>query len=246
MNKRMFSGLLLALALISGPVLAQEATPALYEAHVNLHDMASVQRGARIFFNYCAGCHSLQYMRYSRISHDLGLSEQQVMTNLDFNGVKFGDHAISSMPAADATKWFGKAPPDLSLEVRAKGADWVYSYLKSFYLDPTRPVGWNNTVFPNASMPNPLWELQGMQTAVYAPSRPGEGAKVDKLDLNQPGLETPEQFDRTARDVTAFLTYVAEPNVYERERVGLWVLLYLVAFSLLAVFLKREYWKDIH
>lgn len=246
MNKRIFSGLLLALALLSGPVLAEDGAPALGEAHVNLHDMASVQRGARIFFNYCAGCHSLEYMRYSRMAQDLGLSEKQVMDDLDFNGAKFGDHAISSMPAADAAKWFGKAPPDLSLEVRAKGEDWVYSYLKSFYVDPSRPVGWNNTVFPNASMPNPLWELQGVQTAVYAPAEPGESPQVEKLELNTPGLQTADQFDRTARDVTAFLTYVSEPNVYQRERLGLWVLLYLVVFTLLALFLKREYWKDIH
>ncbi len=245
MNKRIFAGAAL-LVLLSGQVLAQEGAATLYEAHVNLHDIASVQRGARVFFNYCAGCHSLEYMRYERISQDLGLSEKQVLDNFDFNGAKFGDHAISSMPAADATKWFGKAPPDLSLEVRTKGENWVYSYLKSFYLDPSRPVGWNNTVFPNASMPDPLWSLQGVQTAVYAAAKPGEDAKVEKLEINQPGLETPEQFDRTARDVTAFLTYVAEPNTYERERLGLWVLMYLVAFSLLAVFLKREYWKDIH
>ena len=245
MNKRIFAGAALLL-LLSGQVLAQEGGATLYEAHVNLHDVASVQRGARVFFNYCAGCHSLEYMRYERISQDLGLSEKQVLDNFDFNGAKFGDHAISSMPDADAAKWFGKAPPDLSLEVRAKGEDWVYSYLKSFYLDPSRPVGWNNTVFPNASMPDPLWSLQGVQTAVYAPAKPGEDAKVEKLEIDQPGLETPEQFNRTARDVTAFLTYVAEPNTYERGRLGLWVLMYLVAFSLLAVFLKREYWKDIH
>lgn len=245
MNKRIFAGVAL-LVLLSGQVLAQEGAATLYEAHVNLHDIASVQRGARVFFNYCAGCHSLEYMRYERISQDLGLSEKQVLDNFDFNGAKFGDHAISSMPAADAAEWFGKAPPDLSLEVRAKGENWVYSYLKSFYLDPSRPVGWNNTVFPNASMPDPLWSLQGVQTAVYAPAKAGEDAKVEKLEINQPGLETPEQFDRTARDVTAFLTYVAEPNTYARERLGLWVLMYLVAFSLLAVFLKREYWKDIH
>ena len=245
MNKRIFAGVAL-LMLLSGQVLAQEEGATLYEAHANLHDVASVQRGARVFFNYCAGCHSLEYMRYERISQDLGLSEKQVLDNFDFNGAKFGDHAISSMPDADAAKWFGKAPPDLSLEVRAKGEDWVYSYLKSFYLDPSRPVGWNNTVFPNASMPDPLWSLQGVQTAVYAPAKPGEDAKVEKLEIDQPGLETPEQFNRTARDVTAFLTYVAEPNTYERGRLGLWVLMYLVAFSLLAVFLKREYWKDIH
>ena len=246
MNKRLWCGLLLGFALAAGAVHAEEAAATLYPANVNLNDRASVQRGARIFFNYCAGCHSLEYMRSSRIASDLGLTEQQVMSNLVFNGAKFDDPALSSMPAADAAKWFGRAPPDLSLEVRAKGADWVYSYLKSFYLDPTRPVGWNNTVFPSTSMPDPLWSLQGVQTAVFAPAKPGRDARVEKLDLSRPGLETPQQFDRTARDVTAFLAYVAEPNVYERERLGVWVILYLVAFSLLALFLKHEYWKDVH
>ena len=150
------------------------------------------------------------------------------------------------MPEADAAKWFGKAPPDLSLMVAQKGADYVYSYLNSFYLDPSRPVGWNNTVFPNASMPNPLWELQGLQVPVM--SKPGANGKahVVGLKLARKGRMTPEQFQSATNDLTAFLTYVSEPVAVERQSIGIWVLLYLAAFTLLALLLKREYWKDVH
>lgn len=215
-------------------------------AGTNVHDQASLQRGARLFFNYCVGCHSLKYARYERIGSDLGLSEAQVMDNFNFTGAKYGEQVISHMPAESATKWFGKAPPDLSLEVRAKGADWVNAYLNSFYLDPTRPVGWNNTVFPNASMPFPLWELQGLQTAVMTPAKPGQDATVEKLELSQPGKLTPAQFQQTTRDLTNFLQYVSEPAALQRHRYGIWVLLFLAAFTLLAYALKKEYWKDIH
>lgn len=215
-------------------------------AGTNIADQASLQRGARLYFNYCVGCHSLQYLRYSRIAEDLGLSEQQVMDSLNFTGAKFGDPVISSMPAADAAKWFGKAPPDLSLEVRAKGADWVSAYLHSFYLDPARPVGWNNSVFPNASMPFPLWELQGVQTAVMSPAKPGEDATVEKLELKQPGSMTPDQYDQAVRDLTSFLEYASEPAALKRTAIGAWVLIYLALFTFVALILKKEYWKDVH
>ena len=243
---RLLAVLVLGIGILAGAAQAAEEGVPLQAAHVNLHDIASVQRGARLYFNYCAGCHSLEYMRYARIARDLHLSEAQVMDNLDFNGAKFDDPALSSMPAADAARWFGKAPPDLSLEVRARGADWVYTYLKSFYLDPSRPSGWNNTLFPNVSMPDPLWSLQGVQTAQYAPAVPGHDPQVERLLISQPGLQSPQQYDRSVRDLTAFLTYVSEPNVYHRERLGLWVILFLVVFTLLALYLKHEYWKDVH
>jgi ubiquinol-cytochrome c reductase cytochrome c1 subunit len=168
-----------------------------------------------------------------------------VESNLLFTGVKIGEQAVSHMPVDLATGWFGKAPPDLSLESRAKGADWIYTYLKSFYLDPTRPLGWNNTLFPNVSMPNALWELQGLQVPVMAGGHEGEGV-VESLEIRTPGRQTAQQFDRTVRDLTAFLQYVGEPAALKRESMGVWVLLYLAAFTLLAWFLKREYWKDVH
>jgi ubiquinol-cytochrome c reductase cytochrome c1 subunit len=150
------------------------------------------------------------------------------------------------MPAASAATWFGKAPPDLSLEVEAKGADWVYTYLNSFYLDPHSPVGWNNTVLPNAAMPFPLWELQGTQTAVMKPGEPGGHADLEKLALSHPGNMTPAQYQQATRDLTTFLQYASEPAALQRHHYGIWVLLFLAVFTLLAAMLKKEYWKDVH
>jgi ubiquinol-cytochrome c reductase cytochrome c1 subunit len=247
MTKRYFYSIALALGLLFSSVSSwAEEGPEMPSAGTNVNDKASLQRGAKLFFNYCVGCHSLKYVRYSRIAEDLGLSEAEVMNNLNFTGAKFGETVVSHMPADSAKDWFGKAPPDLSLEVRAKGEDWVYGYLNSFYVDPSRPVGWNNTVFANASMPNPLWELQGVQTAVYAEAKPGDDPVVEKLELSQPGRMTPEQFKGATRDLTAFLEYAAEPAALQRESMGVWVLLFLAGFTFLAYLLKHEYWKDVH
>ncbi|WP_099654199.1 MULTISPECIES: cytochrome c1 [unclassified Rhodanobacter] len=245
--KRYIFPVALAFSLIVGSASVQASEEGgLPPAGTSVHDQASLQRGAKLFFNYCVGCHSLKYMRYERIASDLGLTEKEVMENLNFTGAKFGETVVSHMPADSAAKWFGKAPPDLSLEVRAKGADWVNAYLNSFYLDPSRPVGWNNTVFPNASMPFPLWELQGLQTAVKSEPKPGEDAKVEKLVLSQPGKMTPAQFQQATRDLTSFLQYASEPAALERHHYGIWVLLFLAFFTLLAAMLKKEYWKDVH
>lgn len=224
--------------LVALPAMASEGGN-LKPAHTNMRDIAGLQHGAKLFMNYCSGCHSLQYLRYSRMAADLHLSEQEVMENLNFTGAKFQEPIVSAMPAADAEDWFGKAPPDLSLEVRAKGADWVYSYLHGFYLDPSRPVGWNNTVFPNASMPNVLVSLQGVQKMV---GEEGHG----ELKLVSPGSMTPAQFDNAVRDLTGFLQYAAEPAAMKRTSMGIWVILYLGLFTLLAYFLKKEFWKDVH
>ncbi|MEV8520090.1 cytochrome c1 [Dyella marensis] len=243
--KRTLSSIALAAGLLLGSSSAMASEEgSLPSAGTNVHDQAALQRGAKLFFNYCVGCHSLKFVRYSRIAEDLGLSEQDVMGNLNMTGAKFGDPVVSHMPEESATTFFGKAPPDLSLEVRAKGADWVYGYLNSFYLDPSRPVGWNNTVFPNASMPNPLWELQGLQTAVMH-KVDGEEA-VEKLELSRPGKLTPAEYQQATRDLTTFLEYAAEPAALQRQRYGIWVLLFLAAFTLLAYALKKEYWKDVH
>ncbi|WP_232823658.1 cytochrome c1 [Dyella sp. C9] len=243
--KKILVSFALAVGLVAGTtsvVAAEEG--GLPSAGTNIRDQASLQRGAKLFFNYCVGCHSLKYVRYSRMAEDLGLSEDEVMKNLNFTGAKFGDPVISHMPEDSAQQFFGKAPPDLSLEVRAKeeGPDWVYAYLNSFYVDPTRPVGWNNTVFPNASMPFPLWELQGVQTAVKK-----EGSDdVEKLELSQPGKLTPAQYQQATRDLTNFLEYASEPAALQRQRYGIWVLLFLAGFTFLAYLLKKEYWKDVH
>jgi ubiquinol-cytochrome c reductase cytochrome c1 subunit len=232
----------ISLATLSFASVAHAAEEGLEPVNVRVDDIASLQRGSRLFFNYCSGCHSLQYLRYSRIAEDLHLDEKEVASSLIFTGAKIGDKATNHMPADLAAAAFGKAPPDLSLEARAKGPDWIYHYLKSFYLDPTRPVGWNNTVFPNASMPNALWELQGLQVA-----EKGEGDEAaPKLSIHTPGRVTPEQYDRAVRDITTFLAYAGEPAALKRQSMGVWVLLYLAFFTFIAWLLKHEYWKDVH
>jgi ubiquinol-cytochrome c reductase cytochrome c1 subunit len=187
-----------AAALMFGVAVADAAEGAkTLQAGNDLSDRASLQRGAQLYMNYCSGCHALKYLRYSRMAADLGLSEEEVMNNLNFTGTPVGEPIPVTMPKAQAEKWFGKMPPDLSLISRVRGSDWVYTYLKSFYLDPTRPLGWNNTVFPNASMPNPLWEMQGLQHAVHGkPENPGEDPPVVGLKIEQPGNMDPGQYDQ--------------------------------------------------
>lgn len=250
MTKKFLAGLAVA---AGGLLLSLSATAAeggeLQQAGVDLADRASLQRGAQLFMNYCSGCHSLKYLRYSRMADDLGLSEEEVMENLNFSGADFGEHIIAAMPPTPhAEDWFGKAPPDLSLIVRTKagGPDWVYTFLKSFYQDESSTLGWNNTLYPNVSMPNPLWELQGLQRPVYGePDEIGEPT-VDHLELAQPGTQSAAEFDRTARDITAFLEYASEPAALKRQSIGVWVILFLAFFTFLAWLLKKEYWRDVH
>lgn len=245
--QRSMAGLLFGMAMVAAPAAMASESPSLQAANASLADVGSLQNGAKLFFNYCSGCHSLTLMRYSRIGADLGLTEKQVMDNLNFTGAKFGEQIPASMNPLDSKAWFGAAPPDLSLMARAKGVDYIYNYLKSFYLDPSRPIGWNNTVFPNASMPNPLWELQGIQLAVHeAASGGAEHAAVAKFELHQAGSLTAGQFDEVARDIANFLQYAAEPAALQRKAVGIWVLVFLTGFTLLAWLLKQEYWKDVH
>lgn len=244
MTKRLL-GLLFAIA----PALALGASGVhLEESHANVKNLASLQRGAALFMNYCSGCHALGYQRYSRMAKDLGISEQLVMENLNFSRAKFGEHIGTAMEPADGEQWFGKAPPDLSLVARAKqgGPDWTYTFLKSFYLDESRPSGWNNTVLPNASMPNVLWELQGVQRPIYAEGEHAGGAPVERLELASPGSLSPAEYDAALRDLTNFLTYVGEPAAIQRTSLGVWVILFLAAFTFLAWLLKKEYWRDVH
>lgn len=246
---RILAILLVALATIlaTAPTAFAAEGGSLPRVNVNVNDRASLQRGARLFMNYCVGCHSLKFVRYSQLAEGLGLSEQQVMDNLNFTGAKFGEPIIPAMPAADATQWFaGAAPPDLSLTVSARGADWVAAYLKSFYLDPATRSGWNNTVFPGVTMPFPLWELQGEQVAVMNPPVGGLPATVKELKLAHPGSMTPAQYDQAVLDLTTFLAWASSPDALVRSRIGAWVVLYLVFFSLFALLLKKEYWKDVH
>jgi ubiquinol-cytochrome c reductase cytochrome c1 subunit len=243
MSKRLIALILALLPLAAVASSEGSLTP----SYANIEDRASLQRGAAHFANYCSGCHSLQYQRYSRLAQDLGLNEDQVNTWFNFNGRKFADTINASMDAGDAEAWFGKAPPDLSLVARNKpgGADWTYNFLKSFYLDESRPSGWNNLMLPNASMPHVLWQLQGIQRPIYENSAEG-GTHVASLKLAAPGSLNAEEYDRFARDLTAFLQYVGEPAALVRESMGVWVVLFLAFFTLLAWLLKHEYWRDVH
>ena len=218
----------------------------LQQSGTDLDDQASLQRGAALYMNYCGGCHSLKYLRYARIAEDLGLSEEDVQTHLNFTGGKIGDHIISPMSAEMGLAAFGKAPPDLSVIARVRGADWIYTYLKSFYLDESRPLGWNNTLFANASMPNPLWELQGVQQPVHGKKSAAGEVPVEGFTISQPGSQSREQFNQTVRDITAFLEYAGEPAALKRQNIGVWVIFFLVFLALLAWMLKNEYWRDVH
>ena len=178
---------------------------------------------------------------------DLQLSNDEVLTQLRLHRREDRRSGRVEHAGRTAQQWFGKTPPDLSLEARAKGPDWIYNYLKSFYLDPSRPVGWNNTVFPNASMPNVLWELQGSQRRNVCTGQAGRRAQRRETRTGAARANCPpHEFDQTARDITTFLQYVGEPAALKRESIGVWVILYLAFFTFLAWLLKHEYWKDVH
>jgi len=218
----------------------------LEDADIDLADKASLQRGAKSFVNYCMGCHSLRYMRYNRMGEDLALDEVQVRQGFIFNNAKPGDLMVSAMRPEDGEKWFGTAVPDLTLVTRWRSPDWLYTYLKSFYLDETRPYGVNNAVFPDVGMPHVLGELQGLQKAVYTQVE-GEGhGPLEGFELVEAGSMSPEEYDGMARDLTNFLTYAGEPMKLERQRLGIYVLLFLGVLFILAYALKKEFWKDVH
>lgn len=216
----------------------------LEHASADVHNVASVQRGAGMFFNYCHSCHSAEYMRYQRLSQDLELTEEMIEQNLIFGDREVSDYIVAAMPA-ESEDWFGVQPPDLTLTARSRGPDWIYSFLKGFYMTEE---GWNNTVLENAAMPHVLWELQGIQRPImetYTNASGEERTRMARLELDQPGSMSPEEYDRAMRDLTAFMIYLAEPAVLERERLGVWVLLFLVVFTFLAYLLYKEYWKDV-
>ncbi len=235
--------LILAAMAVAQPAAAAGAEGGfLQHSGVNTRDIAAVQRGAKWFVNYCLSCHSAEYMRYNRLAEDLQLTEDQVMNSFVFSDAKIGDTMQIALRPGDAEAWMGKTPPDLSLIARSRGADWLYSYLLTFYQDETG--GWNNLMLPNASMPHVLWQLQGIQKPVY--EEHGDAAVVDHLVLDTPGLQTPEEFEETARDIATFLDYLSEPAELHRKRIGIWVMLFLVAFALASYALKAEYWRDVH
>ena len=242
-----------ALVLAGGARAAGGGTIALMEAKADLGDRASLQRGATLFLNYCAGCHSARFMRYSRLGRDLGLTESQLRTNLMLATDKPGDPITAQMPEADAAAWFGVPPPDLSLSARARGEDWLYTYLMTFYRDEDRPFGANNLVFQDVAMPHALVELQGIQVRKDAASGEEGGAHAapaarpgDLLELAEPGRLNVAEYRRAVRDLVNFMVYVGEPAKLERYTLGGWVLAFLLVFFLISRLLYKEYWKDVH
>ena len=235
MKKSYIKNLLIALMLLPMFALAN-TTKITVTAPIDANDKASLQRGARTFVNSCLNCHSANYMRYNRLK-DIGLTEAQIKDNLLFAGEKVGDTMKVAMNPVDAKKWFGVAPPDLSVEVRARGADWIYAYLRGFYRDETRPTGWNNTVYDKVAMPHVLYELQGEQVMNH---------ETHQLELVKPGKLSPEEYNNFVGDLTNFMAYMSEPGKQQRKHLGLWALLFLGVLLVLAKKLKNAYWKDIN
>jgi ubiquinol-cytochrome c reductase cytochrome c1 subunit len=242
--KKLICTLVLALM----PLAALAEGEGMLKAEVNLNNTASLQRGAKYFVNYCMGCHSAQYVRYNRLGEDLGLNDAQLENYLMPAGGKTSDTMQSGLLPADGEKWFGRAPPDLSLEARSRGPDWIYSYLKSFYVDEKSLTGANNTILPNAAMPNVVWELQGLQKLVQSTEKDEKGVDhvVNHFEQVTPGKLTPAQYDQMAMDLTNFLSYIAEPVQLERRDLGLKVIGFLLLFFLFAYLLKLEIWKKVH
>jgi len=209
-------------------------------APIDPSNQVSLQRGAKTFVNYCLNCHSAAYMRYNRLQ-DIGLTDAQIKANLLFAGDKVGDTMTVAMPKADAKAWFGATPPDLSVEARARGADWLYSYLRGFYRDDTRPTGWNNTVYDKVAMPHVLWELQGQQVL-----KVNEATEEHVLVLDKPGTLSPAEYNLMVADLVNYLVFMAEPYKERDKHLGLLVLAFLGLLFGLTYALKKEFWKDIH
>jgi ubiquinol-cytochrome c reductase cytochrome c1 subunit len=215
---------------------------------VDLGNEASLQRGAKTFVNYCLSCHAAAYMRYNRMGTDLGISDDVLKSNFMFGTDKVGETMTVAMTDADSLQFFGVSPPDLSVIARARGADWLYSYFKTFYVDENRPFGVNNLTFKDVGMPHVLWELQGMQRLAHRESEDGvhHSPTYADLELITPGTQTEKEYDRTVRDLVNFLVYVGEPIKLKRGKIGVWVILYLFVFLIIAYMLKKEYWRDVH
>ena len=209
------------------------------------HDLVSLQAGARTYMNYCLGCHGLQFMRYDALK-ELGLTEAQIRDNLMFTAEKVGEPIKIAFNPKEAKSWFGVAPPDLSVVARSRSADWLYTYLRSFYRDAKTVTGWNNAVFPNVAMPHALWTLQGQRALEVVESKEGgHGAVQYKWSELTKGTQTATEYDETVRDLVNFLVYVGEPSGAERKPIGIIVLFMLGVLFVFAYLLKKEYWKDV-
>lgn len=228
--------------------MAAEENLKLDKAPVDLSNQASLQRGARMFVNYCLNCHSANYMRYSRLQ-DLGLTEDEIKQNLLFTRDKPGETMATAMNKKDAKNWFGATPPDLTVIARSRGPDWLYTYLRSFYRDDSRPTGWNNIVFDKVGMPNVLATLQGDQIARFRTEKDHEGKEqevFERFELAKPGSVSQAQYDAMVGDLVNYLAWMGEPVKEKRMTTGLFVLAFLGIFFIVAYYLKKEYWKDVH
>ena len=248
--------LLAGIACLSMPVsvFAAGAEFALEPANNDVSDVASLQRAARNFVNYCMGCHTAKFVRYNKLQEDLKLSEDQVIDNLMFAARKTDELMTIAMPGDDAARWFGQTPPDLTLVSRSRGTDWIYTFLKTFYIDDRAATGTNNLVLPNASMPHVLWELQGLQEATFASTvnkngdvvnNFGNPAEFQEFELVQAGSMSPEEYEQFVVDLVNFLDWAGTPEQLERQTLGIWVILFLLVLLAFSYLLKVEIWKDI-
>ena len=249
--KKILLGLMLSLGL-SGAALAAGPSIPYDQAPKRTNDMAALQNGAKLFVNYCLNCHSAAFMRYNRL-RDIGLNDKQIAENLTFTTDKIGDTMKANISPADAKAWFGKVPPDLTLVARSRssragpGSDYLYTLLRTYYRDETKPTGWNNKAYPNIGMPNPLWQLQGEQAPVYEKVM-SHGQEVQVLKgwtQTKPGTLTPAEYDQAVGDLVAYLQWMSEPAQNSRVRIGVWVMIFLAAFTVVAWRLNAAFWKDI-
>ncbi|UXI01630.1 cytochrome c1 [Photobacterium sp. TY1-4] len=241
--------IVLLFALLPSLAMAAGAKVPLDAANNDLSDKASLQRGAQTFMNYCFGCHATQYQRYERVANDLDIPAELMKEHMIFDPeVKIGELMHNAIPTEYAATSFGAPAPDLTLVARVRGTDWIYTYLRSFYADPSRPFGVNNVVFPSVGMPHVLEELQGVPSKVYE-TRLIDGVEVKELvgiESDGSGELNTEEYDAVVRDLVNFLEYSAEPMKLERQRLGLWVMGFIVVFFVLTLLLKKEYWRDVH
>ena len=250
-TKKIILGLMLAMGLTLG-AQASVGGLALDKAPNKINDMAALQNGAKLFVNYCLNCHSAAFMRFNRLT-DIGLTEQQIKDNLLVTNSKVGDTMKAAIDPQQAKAWFGANPPDLTVIARSRagaggtGADYLYTYMRTFYKDPEKPTGWNNLVFPNVGMPHVLWELQGDRRPIYEEHKEaGHAAQVFKgWEQVKPGTMTTVQYDEAVGDLVNYLQWMGEPAQNTRVRVGVWVLLFLAVFTVFAWRLNAAYWKDI-
>jgi ubiquinol-cytochrome c reductase cytochrome c1 subunit len=256
--KRLIAIIVAAVGLLPGAVLANEGGVKLDRAPVDrFSDMQALQRGAKLFVNYCLNCHGAQSMRYNRLK-DIGIPDEQIKANLLFTGEKVGELMVNTLTRKDGKEWFGAPPPDLSVIARARaseagsGADWLYTYLRTFYRDPSRQTGWNNLAFANVGMPHVLYELQGEQVARFVKEKDPHDAtktieKFEGFDIVKPGRMNKIEYDNAIADLVGFLVWMAEPVASQRKQLGIAVLIFLGLFLLpCAWLLNRSFWKDIH